>query len=43
MIGGDSDARLPGSRRIAQREKAAREGVSVDAKLLEEVHAIAGG
>ena len=43
MIEGDGDARLPGSRRIAQRERAAREGVNVDAKLLAEVRAIAGG
>ena len=42
MIEGNGDARLPGSRRIALREKAAREGVSVDAKLLAEVRAIAG-
>jgi (2R)-3-sulfolactate dehydrogenase (NADP+) len=42
MIEGNGDARLPGSRRIALREKAAREGVSVDAKLLVEVRAIAG-
>ena len=37
MIEGDGDARLPGSRRIALREKAARDGVTVDAKLLAEV------
>jgi (2R)-3-sulfolactate dehydrogenase (NADP+) len=42
MIEGNGDARLPGSRRIAQREKAQREGVTVDAKLLAEVHALAG-
>jgi (2R)-3-sulfolactate dehydrogenase (NADP+) len=43
MIEGNGDARLPGSRRIALREKAAREGVTVDAKLLAEVQAIASG
>jgi (2R)-3-sulfolactate dehydrogenase (NADP+) len=42
MIEGDGDARLPGSRRIALREKAAREGVTVDSKLLAEVRALAG-
>ncbi len=39
----DDGARLPGSRRIALREKARAEGVSVDAKLLAEVRALAGG
>lgn len=43
MIEGNGDARLPGSRRIALREKAARDGVTVDAKLLAEVRALAGG
>jgi (2R)-3-sulfolactate dehydrogenase (NADP+) len=43
VIEGDGDARLPGARRIALREKAAREGVAVDTKLLEEARAIAGG
>ncbi|HET7155014.1 MAG TPA: Ldh family oxidoreductase [Hyphomicrobiaceae bacterium] len=42
MIESDGDARLPGSRRIALREKAAREGVTVDGKLLAEVRALAG-
>jgi len=42
MIEGDGDARLPGARRIALREKAAREGVTVDNKLLAEVTALAG-
>ena len=42
MIEGDGDARLPGSRRIALREKAAREGLAVDSKLLVEVRALAG-
>ena len=42
MIEGDGDARLPGSRRIALREKAQREGVTVDSKLLAEVRALAG-
>jgi (2R)-3-sulfolactate dehydrogenase (NADP+) len=39
-IAGDG-ARLPGTRRIALREKAQAEGVSVDAKLLDEVRALA--
>jgi (2R)-3-sulfolactate dehydrogenase (NADP+) len=42
MIEGDGTARLPGSRRIALREKASREGVTVDAKLLADVRALAG-
>lgn len=42
MIEGDGDARLPGSRRIALRETAAREGLAVDSKLLAEVRALAG-
>jgi len=42
MIESDRDARLPGSRRIALREKAQREGVVVDSKLLAEVRALAG-
>lgn len=41
-IEGNGDARLPGSRRLAQRENAARSGVNVDARLLAEVHALAG-
>ena len=41
MIEGDGDARLPGSRRIALREKADREGVTIDSKLLVEVRALA--
>ncbi len=42
MIESDGDARLPGSRRIALREKAQREGVVVDSKLLAEVRALGG-
>ena len=42
MIEGEGAARLPGTRRIAMREKAQREGVAVDAKLLAEVRALAG-
>jgi (2R)-3-sulfolactate dehydrogenase (NADP+) len=42
-IEGDGDARLPGSRRLALREKAKREGVAVDADLLAEVRALAAG
>jgi len=41
-IEGDPSARLPGSRRLAAREKAGREGVAVDAQLLAEVRALAG-
>jgi (2R)-3-sulfolactate dehydrogenase (NADP+) len=39
MIEADAGARLPGSRRLAQRAKARRDGVTVDAKLLAEVRA----
>jgi (2R)-3-sulfolactate dehydrogenase (NADP+) len=42
-IEGNGDARLPGSRRISLREKAARDGVTVDAKLLAEVQTIVTG
>jgi (2R)-3-sulfolactate dehydrogenase (NADP+) len=38
----NGDARLPGARRLALRETAAREGLTVDAKLLAEVRALAG-
>ena len=41
-IEGDGAARLPGSRRLALREKARRDGLSVDAKLLEQVRTLAG-
>ena len=41
-IQGDTGARLPGSRRIALREKAQLEGVVVDAALLAEVRTLAG-
>jgi (2R)-3-sulfolactate dehydrogenase (NADP+) len=41
-IEGDGGARLPGSRRLALREKAEREGVTVDAALFDEVRALAG-
>ena len=41
MINADAGARLPGSRRIALREKAQREGVTVDANLLAQVRALA--
>jgi (2R)-3-sulfolactate dehydrogenase (NADP+) len=43
MIESDAGVRLPGARRLALRTKAAVEGIEVDAKLLEEVRAIAGG
>ena len=42
MIEGDGGARLPGSRRLALREQARREGVSVSATLLAQVRALAG-
>ena len=42
VIEHDAGTRLPGTRRIALREKAARDGVAVDAKLLSEVRALAG-
>ena len=41
-IEGNGEARLPGARRIALREKAKLEGVTVDAKLLAQVRAMAG-
>jgi (2R)-3-sulfolactate dehydrogenase (NADP+) len=40
---GNDGARLPGARRIALREAAARQGVAVDARLLAEVRALASG
>ena len=42
VIEHDAGARLPGSRRLAAREKAARDGVTVDTKLLSEARALAG-
>ena len=42
-IEADGEARLPGSRRIALRQQAARDGISVDAQLLAQVSAIADG
>ncbi len=41
MIAGDAGARLPGTRRIGLRDAALRNGISVDAKLLAEVEALA--
>jgi (2R)-3-sulfolactate dehydrogenase (NADP+) len=41
-IESDPGARLPGSRRLALREKAAREGVAVATTLLQEVRRLAG-
>jgi (2R)-3-sulfolactate dehydrogenase (NADP+) len=41
VIEHEAGARLPGSRRLAARERAAREGVTVDAKLLSETRALA--
>jgi len=42
-IEGEAGARLPGSRRLALREKARRDGVTVDGSLLAEVRALVGG
>jgi (2R)-3-sulfolactate dehydrogenase (NADP+) len=41
-IEADAGVRLPGARRMALRAQSQREGVSVDAKLLAEVRALAG-
>jgi len=41
-IEADTGARLPGSRRLAAREQAQRQGVAVDASLLAEVRGLAG-
>jgi (2R)-3-sulfolactate dehydrogenase (NADP+) len=41
-IEAEAGVRLPGSRRLAAREKAAREGVAVDGELLARVAALAG-
>src|SRR6185369_4450625 len=43
MLEGDAGARLPGSRRIAARAQAQREGVTVDGNLLAQVRALAAG
>jgi len=42
-IEADGAARVPGSRRLALRQRAAQHGVWVDARLLDEVRAIADG
>jgi len=42
MIEAESGVRLPGSRRLALRQRAVREGVTVDGNLLEQVRALAG-
>jgi (2R)-3-sulfolactate dehydrogenase (NADP+) len=42
VIEHEAGARLPGSRRLAAREKAAREGLTVDSKLLSEARTLAG-
>jgi (2R)-3-sulfolactate dehydrogenase (NADP+) len=42
-IEADGTARLPGSRRLAMRQRAARDGILLDARLLSEVRAIADG
>jgi (2R)-3-sulfolactate dehydrogenase (NADP+) len=42
VIEHEAGGRLPGSRRLAARAKAARDGVTVDAKLLAEARALAG-
>jgi (2R)-3-sulfolactate dehydrogenase (NADP+) len=38
----DPAVRLPGERRIANRERAARDGVSVPAELLAKIRTLAG-
>lgn len=43
MLEADNGARLPGSRRLAMRARAEREGVTVDARLLAQVRALASG
>lgn len=43
VIEGDGNARLPGARRLALRETAAREGLVVDARLLAEVKTLGAG
>lgn len=40
---GDGDARMPGTRRLAMRERAQRGGLRVDAKLVAEIRGMAGG
>jgi (2R)-3-sulfolactate dehydrogenase (NADP+) len=42
-IAAEGAARVPGSRRLGLRERVAREGILLDAHLLREVRAIAGG
>ena len=42
MITADTGARLPGTRRLALRQAAARDGIVVDPKLLAEVQTLAG-
>lgn len=41
-MAGDGDARMPGTRRVALRERARRDGLRVDAKLAAEIEALAG-
>lgn len=42
-MAGDGDARMPGTRRLALRERARREGLRVDAKLVAEIEALVAG
>lgn len=42
-MAGDGEARMPGTRRIALRERAQRDGVRVDGKLLAQIEALAAG
>ena len=42
-IASDEGARLPGTRRLALRDAAARDGLTLDAALLEQVRALAAG
>ncbi len=43
LIEGDGSARLPGTRRLALRAKAAKDGVTVDAAMLDAARKIAAG
>jgi LDH2 family malate/lactate/ureidoglycolate dehydrogenase len=43
MIEADAGARLPGTRRLALRAKAEREGILLDAELVGEARALARG
>jgi len=42
-IENDGDARLPGTRRLARRAAAERDGISIDARLMREIESLAAG